>query len=141
MLSWNPADKTLDIQNGDGTVTQVAQETHVVARNITGSTIVNGTAVYISGASSDRPTISLAKADAQATSERILGIATMDIPNASEGKVCIAGLVRNLNTSGYSAGDTLYLSPTVAGAFTGTEPVAPNVVVHMGHVIKVGTTD
>ena len=50
VMIWNTTDKCLDVYDGT-TKLQVGQETHVVAHNNTGSTITNGKAVYISGAS------------------------------------------------------------------------------------------
>lgn len=140
-LIWNPIDKTLDIQNGDGTTTQVAQETHIVCYNNTGATIPNGSVVYISGAVPPRPTIALARADTYLTSDATIGLATIDIPNNSEGKVTFHGIVRGIDTSVFSQGQELYLSATTAGGYTTTQPLAPNYVVHVGHVINVSATE
>lgn len=114
IMIWNPVDKCLDIYDGN-TKLQTGQEIHVVAKNITGSTIGDGQVVYITGASGTRPTIALAKADAQATAEAVLGITTQLIANNAEGKVTISGLVNGLDTSAFAAGATMYLSTTVAG--------------------------
>ena len=70
-----------------------------------------------------------------ATSEAVLGFTTQDIANGAEGKITISGLINNLDTSAFSAGDTLYLSSTTAGSFTTTEPIAPSYSVHIGHVV------
>jgi len=46
-------------------------------------------------------------------------------------------LVENLNTSAYTEGQQLYLSPTTAGAWTTTKPSAPNHMVYIGIVERV----
>lgn len=98
----------------------IGQEVWAHVRNATGSTITNGQVVYINGATGNKPTIALADADAEATS-RLIGLATHDIENNSNGFVTIAGEVGGLNTSAFSDGDLLYLSST-AGALTATKP-------------------
>lgn len=139
-IYWNPIDKTLNIENGDGTTTQVGQEMHTICYNDTGSTILNGQVVYISGVSGTRPKISLAKADAYATADSTLGFATMDIPTGAEGRITTSGLVHDINTNAFNAGDELYLSATTAGAYVTTQPLAPNLVVHLGHIVVKSAT-
>lgn len=125
-ISWNAQDHTLNIQSEiTGSMLQVGQENWVRVVNKTGSTISDGKAVYISGAQGNRPKASLAKADAENTSYTI-GVATADIENNAEGYVTIFGLVRGFNTSGFTAGDSLYLSASTAGALTNVRPAAPD---------------
>jgi hypothetical protein len=84
-----------------------------------------------------RPTIALARAD-NLTTAKVLGIATSNIPDASFGYVTYWGLVNDVDTSAFSAGDILYLSDTVAGAFTATQPpLNGNYNVELGYVIRV----
>lgn len=124
--------EALSVQDDiSGTSIQLGHETILKVRNTTGSTIVNGSAVYINGATGQIPTIALAKADAAATS-RLVGIATHDIANNTNGKITIYGVVNDLNTSAFSEGATVYLSATVAGAFTATAPTGVNQRVTVG---------
>lgn len=123
-----------------GTSVQVGQEELVRARNSTGSTILNGAVVYISGAQGQNPRISLAQANAESTS-RIIGVATHNISNNTVGKVCTFGIVGDLNTSAYNEGDVLYLSTSVAGGLTTTRPSAPNQAVMVGTVIHSAVND
>jgi hypothetical protein len=81
---------------------QVGQETVIRARNITGSAILNNQVVYIAGADSNRPTIVKAQASSLATSD-VLGVLTQDIANGTEGFVTVLGIVRDVNTSAFSA--------------------------------------
>lgn len=104
--------------------------------NASGATITKGTAVYVNGsnAGTGYPTIAGAKADAFATAQ-CFGIVTADIANNSAGYVTTSGLV-DLDTSAYTAGDTLYVSATTAGALTNTPPAAPNYRVRVAYVTK-----
>jgi hypothetical protein len=103
-------------------------------RNTTGATLTKGTAVYISGVIGQLPTVSKALATGDSTSAQTLGLITSDIANNSNGYVTITGLVANINTSAYTDGDQLYLSPITAGALTATKPYAPQHLVYMAIV-------
>ena len=108
-----------------GTSTNLGQELNLRARNNTGVTIPNGSVVYISGATGQNPTIALARANSLSTSVTI-GIATHDILNNTVGKITTFGLVNELNTSAFTDGQILYVSPTTAGVLTSTIPTSPN---------------
>jgi hypothetical protein len=103
-------------------------------RNSTGATLTKGTAVYISGATGQIPTVSKALATGDSTSAQTLGLITADLANNSNGYVTIVGLIANLNTSAYTDGAQLYLSPTTAGTLTATKPYAPNHLVYVAVV-------
>ncbi len=132
-LVYDSDNESLTFFNNDSAVAlQVGQETWVRVRNDTGSTIVNGRAVYISGASGGVPQITLANAGAQATAAMV-GLATEDIATGTIGFVTIDGVVRGIDTSAFSVGATLYLS-TTNGLLTATAPVNPNYQVTVGKV-------
>jgi hypothetical protein len=136
VVSWNADDNTLDIQTGLGGVTlQVGQEQHIKARNNSGAAITNGSVVYLSGASGQRPTIALADADSDAHVASTIGLTTADIGNNSFGMVTTSGMVRGVNTAGMTEGGPIYLSGT-AGAFTQTAPTSN--VVRVGWCIVAG---
>ena len=103
-------------------------------RNTTGATLTKGTAVYISGATGQRSTVSKALATGDATSAQTLGLITSDLSNNSNGYVTVIGLISNINTSAYTDGAQLYLSPTTAGTLTATKPYAPNHLVYVAIV-------
>ena len=107
--------------------------------NKSGATISKGAVIYIDGAhSSILPSIALSKANTEETSAYTFGIVDADIPNNSQGVVVQIGVVTGLNlpTSSYTDGQTLYLSPTVAGGYTTTKPLAPNHYVAIGTVVR-----
>jgi hypothetical protein len=103
-------------------------------RNSTGATLTKGTAVYISNAIGQLPTVSKALATSDATSAQTLGLITTDLDNNSNGYVTIIGLVNDLDTSAYTDGAQLYLSPTTAGTLTATKPYAPQHLVYVAVV-------
>ena len=116
----------------DLSVAVAASTTNMVCyvRNTTGATLTKGTAVYISGATGQNPTVSKALATSDATSAQTLGLMTADLANNSNGYVTIIGLITNMNTSAYTDGEQLYLSPTTAGTLTATKPHAPDHLVY-----------
>ena len=103
-------------------------------RNNTGATLLKGTAVYISGATGQLPTVSKALATGDSTSAQTLGLLTTDLANNSNGYVTLIGLLDNLDTSAYADGQQLYLSGTTAGGLTATKPKAP---IHLVYVAVV----
>ena len=103
-------------------------------RNTTGATLTKGTAVYISGATGQIPTVSKALATSDATSAQTLGLITSNLANNSNGYVTIIGLISDLDTSAYTDGQQLYLSPITAGTLTATKPYAPQHLVYMAVV-------
>ena len=117
----------------------IGEEEYVRIVNKTGSTITNGQVVYIDGAQGNRPTASLAQAN-DLTKLSVIGVATHDILNNEEGYVTTFGSVRELDTSAYTNGQELYLSPTVAGGFTGTKPTGDDYCVVVGYVTTVHAT-
>jgi hypothetical protein len=104
----------------------------VRATNKTGSTITNGQVVIVSSAQGNRPVISLAQADTEGTSHGTLGFATHDIADNGTGYITAFGLVRDVDTSGFSAGDVLYLSAATAGGVVNTPPSSPDHSVTLG---------
>ncbi len=139
-LFYDSANKALAYYNDiSSQEIHIGQEYVLRVYNQTGSQINFGQVVYISGVFSDTPSVALARADVEATS-RVMGIANENISNASFGYVITRGLVDNLNTSSFSNGDALYLSPTTAGALTSTRPSEPNFSIPIGYVVKSNAT-
>jgi len=120
----------------DLSVAVAASTTNVVCyvRNATGATLTKGTAVYINGATGQNPTVTKAQANNDTNSAQTLGLMSADLANNSNGYVTIIGLITNINTSAYTDGEQLYLSPTTAGALTTTKSYAPNHLVYVAVV-------
>ncbi len=136
LVYWDSDAKTISIMTDIGEVVlQVGQEFHARAINNSGAEIGNGCVVYITGANgSGLPTIAEAMSDDAATSS-VLGMATEAIANGATGIVSIHGLVRDIDTSSFSAGDAVYLSSTTPGAVVNTIPNSPNFTVVIGTVL------
>jgi hypothetical protein len=120
--------------------TAVAKNLEVEVRNQSGSTIPAGSIVYISGATGNKPLITLAQANNDANSAQTMGFTKTAIANNAFGYVIVRGEVENLDTSALTEGAQLYLSPTVAGAYTTTKPSAPQHMVYVGIVIRAHPT-
>ena len=120
----------------DLSVAVAASTTTVIAqvRNTTGATLTKGTVVYISGATGQISTVTKALASGDSTSAQTLGVISADLANNTNGYVTIIGLVTDIDTSAYTDGQQLYLSPTTAGTYTATKPYAPNHLVYVAIV-------
>lgn len=140
-LAYDSTNEALTFFNNEADIAlQIGQETYIRVFNNSGSTISNGAAVYISGQSSGLPTIALARSDS-ATTTRCIGLATHSIENNTIGYVTNVGLVRNFDTSAFSAGTVVFLSSTVAGGLTSTEPTGTtNYSFRIGFVITSNAT-
>lgn len=143
-IYWDDQDKTftgvMEPANGDSPKLQIGQEMYIRAVNKTGTTISNGQVVFVDGAQGNRPSIALADADNYSDSVKTIGLATEDIPNNLYGYVTTEGLVRDLNTSDYTAGECVYLSQT-AGSYTTVTPSFGTSRVRVGMIVKSHPTD
>lgn len=138
-MAWDAGDGTPYVVLDTDVSLQLGQENVAKVYNGSGATIAKGKVVAVSGAQGQRPSVVLADADSEALSAPTLGIAAEDILNGTEGFVCTFGLVRGIDTSGFTAGDDIYLSQT-AGEFTATRPLAPAHTVFLGWVVKVNAS-
>jgi len=141
LTKWNPENNTLDIHTGKTAVLQVGQEIHIKVYNDTAETISNGTAVHPTGGYNGFPTIGKALAKTHETINLDYGITTTEIASGEYGFVTWFGKIHNVDTSSYSLGDVLYISPDTAGEVTNVKPTFPNYSIQVGIVFKVGATD
>ncbi len=113
-----------------------AETLQATVRNNTGSTLASFTVVYISGAVGNKAAVAKAQANSEATSSGTFAVTESSIANNADGIVISAGVLSNVDTSAFTDGDKLYLSPTVAGGVTTTKPSAPNHLVYVGVVTR-----
>jgi hypothetical protein len=107
--------------------------------NNSGASIPKGTPVYQSGVSGNNIAIAPADADDSAKMPAI-GITTSTLANGAEGTVVVLGVVDGLDTSSFSAGDTVYIS-TTAGGLTTTPPTGESgLIQNFGRVLKVNAS-
>ena len=117
----------------------LGRDSAFIAKNTTVSTITKGQVVYVTGATGNVPNIGLAKGNSLTTLPNI-GIALDSINSNSFGQVMVIGLLTNFDTSAFTAGDQLYVSPTTAGALTNVRPAYPNYVAKVGEVTTSGVS-
>lgn len=140
LLFYDKKSHALSYYNDESdVVVNIGQETLLRVYNNTASTLLNGKVVYISGAFSGWPTAALASCTSKTQAYAVLGLATADIEPSTYGYVCITGKVNDINTSSFSAGDTLYLD-AISGNVTKIPPLQPNYVVSVGEVLTSSST-
>lgn len=109
----------------------------ITVRNDTGSTITAGTAVYITGVVSSTPTIAAADNSSSSTMPAA-GIVQSDIAASADGDLVTYGEVESLDTSGFTASDTLYVG--TSGALTNVRPSGTALVQNIGTCLKVSAS-
>jgi len=140
-LFWDDGDGVLSNGLKGGNVTlQIGTQQYARVYNDTASTLTKGQVVYIYGAQGNRLAVRLARADVESTSFGTIGLVAESIASGAEGFIITSGALYKLNTSTLTAGATVYLSPTTAGAVTTTKPQAPNQLVVLGWVERVDNT-
>ena len=128
--------KALSYYTDDPELTlNIGQETVMRVINLSGETILSGNAVYIVGASGDKPRIAKARAD-NIIACQVVGLATTEMLHGDIGYVTLNGTVKGVNTAGIAAGTALYLSTTTPGAYSTTHPDHPFYDVHLGYVTR-----
>ena len=135
-----------------GTVSAGASTSlQTIGRNSTGATLYAGTIVFILNSTGNRPNFVKAKADSEITSSGTFGVVVSNIANNSDGYVVTTGAVSGLDTRSVATnpfttdtlfdGDTIYLSPFIAGYVTNVKPSSPNHIVSIGQVVQTSPTN
>src|SRR6056300_1497210 len=109
----------------------------VKIKNETGDTLYRGNTVYIvDGHNANVANVALAKSDLPNTMPCI-GIIHDDVANQGEGVAVAYGKVQNVNTSGFTEGQTVYVSNTVAGSVMSSKPFGPtDLIQNVGVCVK-----
>lgn len=144
-LWFDAATDTLNLQQ-NAITQQIGEEIFIYGKAtaaISGETILQ--AVYKTGTVGASGVITFAPTIAGITDPNlIIGIATEDIANNGFGRITNFGIVRGINTTGSTYGETwvdgqvIWYNP-VTGGLTKTEPVAPNQKFQLGIVINAGS--
>jgi hypothetical protein len=114
-----------------GNTVHVGQEIQQYVRNASANTILKGDVVRIVGFTDQSPDVVLAQATSLSGSI-ITGVANQDIPSNTNGYVVTIGEIANLDTSRFTAGQDLFLSPLSAGKITNILPLNPYFAVQVG---------
>lgn len=107
-IGWNADDNTAVIGQGTGITLNVGEESLVGVRNSSGHLIPSLKAIYQTGQTGLRPTVDTASVVSVAKM-KTLAITTASIANNTNSKATTQGIVRDENTSGLTAGKTIYL--------------------------------
>jgi hypothetical protein len=121
-------------------IIHIGQDLQLKVINNTGSTIANGSPVYITGTSSGQtyPNIALARADVASTAS-VIGLTNGAIANGAVGYVTAQGGIDGVNTGTFTVGQVLYLSPYSAGQLMNTLPPT-GITVQVGVVSYVNSS-
>lgn len=139
LIYYNDEYKALTVYTDVSDVSlQVGLEEWIRVYNSTGSTILNGTPVYKTGAFGETPTVAPADATTEAKA-RVIGIATHDITNNTAGFVTVRGLVSGINTSHLTAGQPIHLAAN--GTIQNLAPTYPYYPVDLGSCIVSDATN
>lgn len=136
-MVWNDDTGTAIIgMKGSDVCLNVGQEMFVPrAKNGEDTTITNGTLVYVYGATGNNPIMKRASSTDVDTASKVLAMATEDVLSNQFGFFTAFGLVNDINTNSFTAGDSLYLGES--GAFVNSIPTN-GVKVNIGYVIRKG---
>jgi hypothetical protein len=135
-MAWDTDQETVSlVMNGD--TTYLNQELFYHVRNLTPSTIAKGTWVQASGTvgASGRITVSPMDGSNKAASKYLLGVTHEDIAPGADGKVMALGKLRGVDTSAWSDGAVLWISPDTPGELTATEPELSELALPVAFVI------
>lgn len=94
-----------------------ASNVRVKVLNNSGSMIGSAKPVYATGHINDKTTIALFTSDLS-DNKPFLGLTKTSLDNNQSGEVVVAGVLTNVNTSGFSVGELLYVNS--AGSLTST---------------------
>lgn len=137
-LQWDAGEGTLQFGLGGGNVNlQVGMENVALVKNDDTVTLTDGMVVYVSGANGANLLAKRALATSDGLSATTLGVVTEAIAPNGHGYVTTFGNVNGLNTTAFTAGDVLYLSPITPGLLTNVKPVAPDHMVTIAVCTKV----
>lgn len=107
--------------------------------NNTVSTLNKGQVVYLPGGNQgDNPHVELAQSNSSSTMPA-LGVVTNNITASSTGTVMVTGELTGVDLTGFTTGDDLYISSTVAGGLQNTPPTGEaNLIQKIGKVVNGG---
>lgn len=115
-MYWDTEDHTLTLVSDQAnTKLQVGQEQWIRVVNKSGHLITNGNVVACTSGPGNRIRAILADMD-DSNASRVIGVATQNITNNQEGWVTSFGLVRDIDTRGFTEGSAIYAS-TNSGMF------------------------
>ena len=121
----------------DATSGAVADATRIIvtAKNVSGGQLVKGTPVHAVTPVSAGQLVEViaARADTPSAMPATL-VLNETLEDEEEGEAIVVGLIQNVDTSAFTAGDVIYVGPT--GGYTNTKPTGTNLIQNLGIVVK-----
>ena len=110
----------------------------VQVKNTQTSTILKGQVLHSVGVTGENINVITASNDS-ATSMPGFAVANQDISSNAAGQAIISGKIKNIDTSGLTAGSNVYVN--LNGGYTGTKPSGSSLIQNIGVVGKVNATE
>ena len=107
-------------------------------KNTSGADIGKGLAIHATGVTGENVNIELADASNPSNMPSI-GVTRDIITNNASGVIVISGKIVGIDTSGFSAGENVYVG--TSGVLTSTKPTGSNLIQNIGVVGKVDASD
>jgi len=121
----------------DATSGAVADATRIIvtAKNVSGGQLAKGTPVHAVTPVSAGQLVEViaARADTPSAMPATL-VLNETLEDEEEGEAIVVGLIENVDTSAFTAGDVIYVGPT--GGYTNTKPTGTNLIQNLGVVVK-----
>jgi len=140
-LAVNTADGILFTKHSDNSIVPIVSSSDAAAKltaevkNLSGGTLTKGTPVYINGATGNTFHVDAVRADSEGKMPAS-GILSQDLASNADGLMVISGFINGLDTSGFTAGDAIYVAST--GGYTNIAPSGENNFIQkLGIVSKV----
>jgi hypothetical protein len=131
-LYADTTNRTITLLNDESEIAlQIGQELWMEIKNGNGSTFSNGKLVYVVGSDSGHPTVMLAN-NTDFSKVDAVGMITHDVEAGTFGFLATFGSVGELNTSGETEGDPVYVGTN--GDWTTSIPVFPNHKFEVGFI-------
>jgi hypothetical protein len=128
----------LEQDNESTTNVVLGRDSVTIGRNTTGSTINKGQVVYITGSTGNVPTVGLAQANSASLVPSVF-ICLDPVANNGYSQFMRSGILSGVDTSAFTVGSSIWLSPAVAGGLTATRPSGgTNFVQRIGTVLVSG---
>ena len=138
----SPQTDQLLVYDGTDWVNEYNIHNFIKVHNTTGSTLYKGNVVYIVDSFNNNiSNVGLAKSDSSSTMPAI-GLIHENISNGQEGSAVAYGKVQGIDTTGFTEGQTVYVSNTSAGNIMNTKPYGlTDQIQNVGICIKVHQTN
>jgi len=138
-MGWDAVSETLSLGLDGGALLRIGFDTLCNVGNTSGATLTRGTVVRFVGVTAGNVLdVEAFTADGTQSPNTVVGILPEDIADGEEGYAMVFGILDNVDTSAFAAGNTVYASSTTPGALTAT---APALAVRVGTVLLVSSTE